>query len=109
MTEIFIMVRDRLDRQRLLDRIAGGLVLTGGGANLPGVVELGQDMFNLGARIGQPGRYGGLADAYQHPEFATAIGLVLYNHRRGQADAGIAKERKTGITHSLRRWMKHFF
>ena len=54
MTEIFRMVRERLDKQRLLDRIAGGLVLTGGGANLPGVVELGQDMFNLGGRIGQP-------------------------------------------------------
>ncbi len=109
MTEIFKMVRDRLDRQRLLDRIAGGLVLTGGGANLPGAVELGQDMFNLGARIGQPGRHGGLVETYQHPEFATAIGLVLYNHRLGRADAGVVKERKTGFAQTVRRWMKHFF
>ncbi|MFW5796356.1 MAG: hypothetical protein ACOCV0_04065, partial [Alkalispirochaeta sp.] len=93
----------------LLDRIAGGLVLTGGGANLPGVVELGQDMFNLGARIGQPGRHGGLADTYQSPEFATAVGLVLYNHRLGQADANVPKERASGFTKGLRRWMKHFF
>lgn len=109
MTEIFGMVRDRLDKQRLLDRIAGGLVLTGGGAGLPGVVELGQDMFNLGARIGTPGRHGGLVDTYQSPEFATAVGLVLYNHRLGQDDAGIPKERKSGLADGIRRWMKHFF
>ena len=94
MTEIFRMVRERLDKQRLLDRIAGGLVLTGGGANLPGVVELGQDIFNLGGRIGQPSRYGGLADRYQSPEFATAVGLVLFTHRLGPPGAPAAKDQR---------------
>ena len=109
MTEIFRMVRERLDGQRLLDRIAGGLVLTGGGAMLPGVVELGQDIFNLGGRIGQPGRHGGLVDRYQSPEYATAVGLVLYSHRLGLADSGVPKERSDGVMKGLRRWMKHFF
>ncbi len=109
MTEIFRMVRERLDGQRLLDRIAGGLVLTGGGAMLPGVVELGQDIFNLGGRIGQPGRHGGLVDRYQSPEYATAVGLVLYSHRLGLGDSGVPKERSDGVMKGLRRWMKHFF
>lgn len=109
MTEIFRMVRERLAKQRLLDRIAGGLVLTGGGANLPGVVELGQDMFNLGGRIGTPGRLGGLADRYQSPEFATAVGLVLFSHRTGLARSPVAKDRSGGVVDGIRRWMKHFF
>ncbi len=109
MTEIFRMVRERLDKQRLLDRIAGGLVLTGGGANLPGVVELGQDIFNLGGRVGQPGRYGGLGDEYQSPEFATAVGLVLFTHRLGRLRTPTKQVRASGITQGLRRWMKHFF
>jgi len=109
MTEIFRMVRERLDKQRLLDRIAGGLVLTGGGANLPGVVELGQDIFNLGGRVGQPGRYGGLGDEYQSPEFSTAVGLVLFTHRLGRLRAPTKQVRTGGITQGLRRWMKHFF
>lgn len=109
MTEIFRMVRERLDRQRLLDRIAGGLVLTGGGALLPGVVELGQDMFNLGGRIGQPGRHGGLADAYQSPEYATAVGLVLFSHRLDHGERSVTKERSGGVIQGVRRWMKHFF
>ncbi|HKK49736.1 MAG TPA: cell division protein FtsA [Alkalispirochaeta sp.] len=109
MTEIFRMVRERLDKQRLLDRIAGGLVLTGGGANLPGVVELGQDIFNLGGRVGQPGRYGGLGDKYQSPEFATAVGLVLFTHRLGRLRAPTKQVRTGGMIQGLRRWMKHFF
>ncbi|MFW5693632.1 MAG: cell division protein FtsA [Alkalispirochaeta sp.] len=109
MTEIFRMVRERLDKQRLLDRIAGGLVLTGGGANLPGVVELGQDIFNLGGRVGQPSRYGGLGDKYQSPEFATAVGLVLFTHRLGRLRAPTKQVRTGGMIHGLRRWMKHFF
>lgn len=109
MTEIFRMVRERLDRQRLLDRIAGGLVLTGGGANLPGVVELGQDIFNLGGRVGQPGRYGGLGDRYQSPEFATAVGLVLFTHRLGRLRVPTKQARTGGMLDGLRRWMKHFF
>jgi cell division protein FtsA len=109
MTEIFRMVRERLDKQRLLDRIAGGLVLTGGGANLPGVVELGQDIFNLGGRVGQPGRYGGLGDRYQSPEFATAVGLVLFTHRLGRLRPPTKQVRTGGMIQGLRRWMKHFF
>jgi cell division protein FtsA len=109
MNEIFRMVRDRLDRQRLLDRIAGGLVLTGGGANLPGVVELGQDIFNLGGRVGRPSRYGGLVDRYHSPEFATAVGLVLVTHRSGGARSPQAQERAGGMVQGLKRWMKNFF
>ncbi len=109
MEEIFGMVREKLLKQKLLDRIAGGLVLTGGGALLPGVVELGQDMFNLGGRIGQPGRHGGLVDKYQSPEFATAVGLVLAKHRTLNENDGVQGERRSGAMRGFRRWMKHFF
>lgn len=109
MTEIFGLVRERLDRYRMLDRVAGGLVLTGGGARLPGVVELGQDIFDLGGRIGLPGRYGGLVDKYQSPEFSTAVGLVLYAMREGIVTSGVTKERKSGAIKSLGRWVRHFF
>ncbi len=109
MTEIFSLVRERLDRQRMLDRVAGGLVLTGGGALLPGVVELGQDIFDLGGRIGLPGRYGGLVDKYQSPQYATAVGLVLHAMREGVATGGSSKERRGAGLKGLKRWVKHFF
>jgi cell division protein FtsA len=108
MREIFSMVRERLDRQRILERIAGGLVLTGGGALLPGVVELGQDVFDLGGRIGQPGRYGGLADRYQNPAYSTAVGLLIHAWENSEGVSGGKDRRGAGIK-GIRKWMKHFF
>ena len=108
MGEILVMVRDKLERARLLDRIAGGIVLTGGGALLPGVVELAQDIFNVGGRVGEPGRHGGLVDRYQSPEFATVVGLVLHAGRFGQPHAASLKE-KRGSKGGLKKWMKSFF
>ncbi|POR04755.1 cell division protein FtsA [Alkalispirochaeta sphaeroplastigenens] len=109
MGEIFRLVRERLDRQRMLDRVAGGLVLTGGGALLPGVVELAQDVFDLGGRIGQPSRHGGLADRYQSPEFSTAAGLVLHAWQSGSGDVPGGTERRKAGLKRVTRWMKHFF
>ncbi|SIQ04775.1 cell division protein FtsA [Alkalispirochaeta americana] len=109
MGEIFRLVRERLDRQRMLDRVAGGLVLTGGGALLPGVVELAQDVFDLGGRIGQPSRHGGLADRYQSPEFSTAVGLVLRTWHSGGGDVPGGTERRKAGLKRVTQWMKHFF
>jgi cell division protein FtsA len=65
--------------------LSGGLVLTGGGAALAGVVELAGNIFKMPVRIGVPVRFanlGGLIDNYQSPSYATAIGLVLEGDRR---------------------------
>ena len=106
MAEILQMVRERLSKQgRVLGRVAGGLVLTGGGANLPGVVELSQDVFDLSARVGTPGRMGGLSDEYQGADYATAVGLVQLADRERQRGLTTARERGGG----LRRWIRSFF
>lgn len=109
MTEILGLVRERLDRHRVLDRVAGGLVLTGGGALLPGVVELGQDVFDLAGRIGLPGRYGGLVDQYQSPQYAAAVGLVLHAMDEATGAGGAARERRGGTMKGLKKWVRHFF
>ena len=106
MAEILQMVRERLSKQGgVLGRVAGGLVLTGGGANLSGVVELAQDVFDLGARVGKPGRMGGLSEAYQGADYATAVGLVQLADRERQHEGVATRERGGG----LRRWMRSFF
>jgi len=109
MAEIFTMVRDRLVKQQVFDRIAGGIVLTGGGSLIPGAVELAQDVFNLGGRIGQPGKYGDVIDVYQSPDYSTAIGLVLFG--RGEQETGAAGSRETRGRRNGRfaKWVKNFF
>jgi len=78
--EIFAMVRSGIAKKTKLTQLSGNVVLTGGGAQLPGVVELAQQVFKTTAvRIGIPGNYGGIVDEYRTSEYATAVGLVISN------------------------------
>ncbi len=60
------------------DMLAGGVVLTGGGAKLNGLVDLAQDIFNQPVKIGKPSPFKGLTDLVSEPQFATVIGLLNY-------------------------------
>ncbi len=75
--EIFRMAKTQLDRLPR-DVILAEVVLTGGGAHLAGIERAAADFFGMPARIGVPTSIGGLTDAVKQPEFATAVGLVLF-------------------------------
>ncbi|WP_303974602.1 cell division protein FtsA [Streptococcus merionis] len=65
-------VKQDLDRTRNLD-LPGGLVLIGGGATLPGVVELAQEVFNRPVKLYVPNQIG-----IRNPAFAHVISIVEY-------------------------------
>lgn len=77
MTEIFNMVKEKVDALSLSRSIGGGVVLTGGGSQILGAAELAQDCFGMPVRVGVPLALGGLVEQYRSPEFAAAIGLIL--------------------------------
>ncbi|QQS15489.1 MAG: cell division protein FtsA [Candidatus Moraniibacteriota bacterium] len=58
--------------------LPAGIVLTGGGAKLPGLVDLAKETLRLPVQIGYPKPLGGVLDRVDDPEFATAVGLVLW-------------------------------
>ncbi len=58
--------------------LPAGVVLTGGGSKLPGLVDLAKRTLRLPAQIGYPKALGGVLDRVDDPEFATVIGLVLW-------------------------------
>lgn len=111
MVEIFSMVREKLEQKNLLRHLGGGIVLTGGGAMLPGAVELAQEMFGCAARVGVPGEHGGLTDQYQTPELATAVGLVLYAAEGMEPAGGDRKMKKesASVLGGFGRWLRNFF
>lgn len=88
--EILGLVFEELEARQLLDDLPGGVVLTGGGAELDGVVELGQEVFNMPVAKGLPGSgLDGIVEAIRRPECASAVGLALYGrHRRLDNGAG---------------------
>jgi cell division protein FtsA len=112
MTEILNMVREQLAKKSYLKLLGGGVVLTGGGALLPGTVELAQEVFGIPARIGYPGKFGGLASEYRSPIYSTGVGLVLYGAATAETDRfemGPSRRSGDGFIVKLRDWMKEFF
>ncbi len=78
MEEIFTRVRDEIVQRSGLTQLSGSIILTGGGAQLSGAVELAEYVFGTSSvRIGVPSSLGGIEESYRTPEFATAVGLVL--------------------------------
>lgn len=64
-------------------RLNGGVVLSGGGAELPGTAELARDIFGATVRVGRPlDVIGGLREALDTPREATVAGLTLYGASR---------------------------
>jgi len=76
--EIFRMAKAQIAERLPRDVMLAEVVLTGGGAHLHGIEEAAADFFGLPARIGVPTSIGGLTDAVKQPEYATAVGLVLF-------------------------------
>jgi cell division protein FtsA len=84
--ELLTLVRDELKRAGLDTQIPAGLVLAGGGANLSGLVELAEHLFSLPVRVAAPRGPEGMPESLSRPEYATAVGLLLYGaHARRTA------------------------
>lgn len=91
MTELFEMARDAMHLQELRGQLPSGVILTGGGALLPGAVELAQQVFGLPVHLGQPSGLAGWADRVDSPKFATAVGLLHYALRLQQEGYAFAE------------------
>jgi cell division protein FtsA len=81
--EIFDLVQRGLEGAGYGGRLSGGLVLTGGGAEMPGVAELAADVFGVSVRLGTPrDLVSGLRETVDSPRSVTAVGLALYGGSR---------------------------
>ncbi|MGI8525631.1 MAG: cell division protein FtsA [Pseudolabrys sp.] len=76
--EILEMVRDRLASSPFAAEPRARVVLTGGGSQLSGLVDLAARILNRPVRIGRPLGVAGLPEAAKGPAFAVAAGLLVY-------------------------------
>ncbi len=79
--EIFILVKDELAKINRDGMLPAGVVLTGAGVKMPGVIDLARDTLNLPVQIGFPQNFEGVVDKIDDPAYATAIGLALWGSR----------------------------
>jgi len=76
--ETFEIIAKEIDKTRLTELLASGIVITGGSSLLPGMVEIAEEILGLPVRLGIPQGLGGLMDVVKSPIYATGVGLVLY-------------------------------
>ena len=103
--EIFRLVDADIKRMGYEKSLNSGIVLTGGTSLLEGLEEVAEDIFDLPVRRGDPSGVGGLVDRVATPDFATAVGLVLYGFNKG-LERGFSRERKKGAWTKFTDWFK---
>lgn len=108
MEEIFEKLRNELVKSGYLGMLPGGGVITGGGALLPGTVEMAEKILGMPMRLGLPREIGGLCDTVQSPIFTTAVGLTMYATKQhiGLREVGKTATLKQGWRGVLRLFGK---
>ena len=109
--EIFSMVHQVIRDSGYEELLSSGIVLTGGSAVMPGMVELGEDMFLKPVRRGNPTYAGALYDMVANPRSATVMGLLeeaRLARARGQKAAAQAGSVKTVIGRAKEWFLGNF-
>lgn len=79
LAELFRYIRKELHRVEAYELVAGGLIITGGVAQMPGISELAEEVLEVPVRVGLP-RHGVQAsdEIIDNPAYAAGIGLLLF-------------------------------
>jgi len=82
--EIASLIYEEIKKSGSERLLASGVVITGGCANLEGITELAENVFNLPTRRGYPIGVGGLVDVVNNPIYSTGVGLLLYGFKNSK-------------------------
>ncbi|PIV37793.1 cell division protein FtsA [Candidatus Roizmanbacteria bacterium CG02_land_8_20_14_3_00_36_15] len=79
--EIYKLIFEEIEKSGFGHNVPSGLVITGGGAQTVGMVDIGKKVLGLPIRIGVPENITGLTDEILSPPFASTVGLILYGKK----------------------------
>jgi cell division protein FtsA len=79
--EMFSQIHSEIQRAGFDGQISSGVVLTGGGSLMTGIIEVAEQILDLPARRGLPRGVGGLSEEIASVEYATTLGLVLMGYK----------------------------
>ncbi|MFA5080010.1 MAG: cell division FtsA domain-containing protein [Candidatus Paceibacterota bacterium] len=84
-SEIFELITEQINSSANSGLLPGGIILIGGGAKLPGIVDIAKKEFNLPCRIGYAKDFPGLD---KDPSYVTVCGLVIDELDEDETDQG---------------------
>lgn len=108
MEELMELVRDEIQRAGALGMLPAGLVLSGGGSQLPGTLDVASEVLGMPVRLGAPLDPAAATGPLRGPEYATGVGLVLYaarHARAGREPDGLVQ----GVLKQVLRWARRIF
>ena len=112
--EMFGLVKQHIAKAGAEESLAAGIVLTGGSAQLDGIVALAEQVLGMPVRLGVPVGVvapNGAAESIGNPSFAAAVGLVQHGARPN--DCGALRADDAPLFHKVRQrlkgWMEVFF
>lgn len=112
LSEIFSLVDKELRKVGKSGQLPAGVVLTGGGAKMPDIVDYAKEELRLPAQIGLPLGIPVAVDKIEDPAFATAVGLVLWG---AGTEVKVGRFKRGGLPSSvsdtvgkMKKWFKTF-
>ena len=99
--EIFNLVERELNKIERSGKLPAGVVLTGGGVKLPGVVDVAKREFRLPATLGYPLEVASPLEKVNDPAFSTALGLVRWGLVQAAGPGGFRLPRFSAVSQVL--------
>jgi len=114
-SELFGMVEAELKtilESLKLEKLAAGIVLTGGAAQIEGLVECAESVFNSQVRIGIPLNINGLTEYVNTPVYSTAVGLLQFGKEQQfepTTDVVVERNNCNQLLKKIASWFKGGF
>lgn len=104
LSDIFELVEKHLKKADRAGLLPAGVVLVGGGANLPGIENFAKDYLKVYARVAYPNNLGGFKEKVHNPAWAVAVGAALLALEKQSLLSPLLR----GRTGPLFKWLRAF-
>ncbi len=107
--ETFSLVLREMKKSNYSELLGAGVVLTGGGSLMQGMVELAEQIFDLPAKKGVPQGFSGLVEVASTPIHSTGVGLILYGLEQMRDERSKAGAKEKGWFRRMKRLFSQYF
>jgi len=107
--EMTEMIHAELSQSTDLEKLPGGLVVSGGGAQLAGIVEMMEAALNVPVRLGLPDNIKGLQRELNQPQNAVVLGCINYGANRTNHGMIEKSQRVSSLFGKITYWLKDLF
>jgi cell division protein FtsA len=105
--EIFKIVNKELKKINRSGLLPAGIVLSGGGSRLNGIVEIAKREFRLPASVGSPRELTTAIEKVNDPMYAVAVGLLLWGmNMQGGSKRFAGLSSLSGVRDKVKGWFK---